>query len=84
MWLHTDTIHFKIICENLSRSFSVYGVRGMFIDTDENYYRSQRSCGKVMFSQASVILFTGGGCLPGESVCRGGGGLVFKARLRES
>ena len=26
-----------------------------------NYYRPQRSCGKVMFSQASVILFTGGG-----------------------
>ena len=24
-------------------------------------YRPQRSCGKVMFSQASVILFTGGG-----------------------
>ena len=25
------------------------------------FYRPQRSCGKVMFSQASVILFTGGG-----------------------
>ena len=25
-----------------------------------NYYRRQRSCGKVMFSQACVILFTGG------------------------
>ena len=25
------------------------------------YYRPQRSCGKVMFSQASVILFTGRG-----------------------
>ena len=24
------------------------------------YYRPQRSCGKVMFSQVSVILFTGG------------------------
>ena len=24
-----------------------------------NFYRPQRSCGKVMFSQASVILFTG-------------------------
>ena len=29
-----------------------------------NFYRPQRSCGKVIFSQASVILFTGGGCLP--------------------
>ena len=28
------------------------------------YYRPQRSCGKVMFSQASVILFTGGACIP--------------------
>ena len=27
-------------------------------------YRSQRSCGKVMFSKASVILFTGGGMYP--------------------
>ena len=26
------------------------------------HYRPQRSCGKVMFSQASVILFTGGVC----------------------
>ena len=26
-----------------------------------NCYRPQRSCGKVMFSQASVILFRGGG-----------------------
>ena len=26
-----------------------------------SFYRSQRSCGKVMFSQASVILFTGAG-----------------------
>ena len=28
-----------------------------------HYYRPQRSCGKVIFSQASVILFTGGGVL---------------------
>ena len=28
------------------------------------YYRPQRSCGKVMFSQASVILFTRGGVYP--------------------
>ena len=27
-------------------------------------YRPQRSCGKVIFSQASVILFTGGGVCP--------------------
>ena len=28
------------------------------------FYRPQRSWGKVMFSQACVILFTVGGCLP--------------------
>ena len=28
---------------------------------ENNFYRPQRSCGKIMFSQASVILFTGGG-----------------------
>ena len=28
------------------------------------YYRPQRSWGKVMFLHLSVILFTGGGCLP--------------------
>ena len=36
-----------------------------------NCYRPQRSCGKVMFSQASVILFTGGG---------GGGPCVLRTR----
>ena len=30
------------------------------------FYRPQCSCGKVMFSQVSVILFTGGG---GVGVC---------------
>ena len=30
------------------------------------YYRPQGSCGKLMFSQASVILSTGG-CLPGQT-----------------
>ena len=30
----------------------------------KHYYRPQRSWGKVMFLQASVILLTGGGCLP--------------------
>ena len=32
--------------------------RGEF-STFSHFYRPQRSCGKVMFSQASVILFTG-------------------------
>ena len=30
------------------------------VGTPTYCYRPQRSCGKVMFSQASVILFTGG------------------------
>ena len=36
------------------------------------YYRPQRSCGKVMFSQASVILFTGGRAWLGGVHGRGG------------
>ena len=35
-------------------------------NSNDGYYSPQRSCGKVMFSQASVILFTGG------DVCVGG------------
>ena len=34
------------------------------VKVDDSYYRPQRSWGKVMFLQASVILLTGGGCLP--------------------
>ena len=33
-----------------------------------SYYRPQRSCAKVMFSQPSVILFTGGG-MRGRGAC---------------
>ena len=39
------------------------------------YYRPQRSCGKVMFSQASVILFTGG-C--GRGACVAGVGNAWQ------
>ena len=46
--------------------------------TSLNFYRPQRSWGKVMFLQASVILLTGGGWsrVPGggRGVCSGGGG----------
>ena len=38
----------------------------MTIVCNRYYYRPQRSCGKVMFSQASVILFTGGWDPPGR------------------
>ena len=42
-----------------------------------NVYRPQRSCSKVMFSQASVILFTGGGVrgggVHGRRACVAGG-----------
>ena len=34
-----------------------------------NFYRPQRSTGKVIFSQASVILSTGGGCCSRGGVC---------------
>ena len=39
--------------------------------TYHHYYRPQRSCGKVTFSQVSVILSTGGVCIP---ACTGQGG----------
>ena len=42
----------------------------IFIPTEHNFYRPQRTWGKVIFSQASVILSRGGG-LPGPRV--GGG-----------
>ena len=34
-----------------------------YVKIKVGYYRPQRSWGKVMFSQACVILFTGGVCL---------------------
>ena len=37
-----------------------------------NHYRPQRSWGKVIFSQASVILFTGGVCMVPEGAWSGG------------
>ena len=46
-----------------------------------NFYRPQRSWGKVMFLHVSVILFTAGGSLsrrglcPVGGLCPGGGGL---------
>ena len=41
-----------------------------------SYYRPQRSWGKVIFSQASVILSTGGGvCVAGGGGVRGRGGM---------
>ena len=36
------------------------------------YYRPQRSCGKVVFSQAPVILFGGGACMEGGMCDMGG------------
>ena len=48
----------------------------------KNFYRPQRSWGKVIFSQASVILLTGvcfllgGGVLPPGGVSAPGGGLA--------
>ena len=42
----------------------------MFVSGTFHLYRPQRSWGKVIFSQASVILFTGGGGIP---ACIAGG-----------
>ena len=40
-----------------------------------HFYRPQRSCGKVMFSQVSVILFTAGG-MCGRGMCMARGACV--------
>ena len=40
-----------------------------------NYYRPQRSCGKVMFSKASAILLTRRGGVRGRRGMRGRGGM---------
>ena len=45
-----------------------------------NCYRPERSCGKVMFSQAFMILF-GGGAWQGGYVCGGGGGACREASM---
>ena len=42
-----------------------------FLARDCYYYRPQRSCGKVIFSQESVILLTGGVPAPRGSGPRG-------------
>ena len=45
-------------------------IAGEDCNLGKHYYSLQRSCGKVMFSQASVILFTWGGMTdtrPGET-----------------
>ena len=53
--------------------------------TPTYYYRPQRSSGKVIFSQASVILFTGGCLVPGAGVCLVlGGGVVSEHALEVS
>ena len=44
------------------------------IHTNSNLYHPQRSCGKVMFSQASVILFMGGGGHARRGMCVAGWG----------
>ena len=46
------------------RTKEVYATVVWLICTTSHFYRPQRSCGKVMFSEASVILFTGGGRHP--------------------
>ena len=49
------------------------GLKNSIIGCVPNFYRPQRSCGKVMFSQACVKNSVhGGGSLSGGGVCPGG------------
>ena len=60
-WYHraTDSVHVFEMFIGTSFLDLAYGFQrsGLLVSLN---YRSQRSCGKVMFSQASVIMFTGG------------------------
>ena len=47
----------RIVCDENPDS---YPNKSCICPPNFNYYRPQCSCGKIMFSQASVILFTGG------------------------
>ena len=55
-------------CENLSSIIKFWAETAQLLKCDYYIYRPQRSWGKVIFSQASMILSTGGGS------SRGGGG----------
>ena len=52
--------------EFISKGF-VQGIEA--VCHDYSYYRPQRSCGKVIFSQAPVILSTGETCVAGGHMC---------------
>ena len=52
---------FEIGYLGITQSVADLGVQGMHASSKSIFYRPQRSCGKVMFSQVSVILFTEGG-----------------------
>ena len=47
------------------------------INTRSHLYRPQRSWGKVIFSQVSVTLSTGGACMVAGSVCVVAGGCTW-------
>ena len=64
-----------IECFNQSEGVQITSVNVPASYNTTYCYRPQRSSGKVIFSQASVILFTGGGCLvQGECLVPGGSG----------
>ena len=52
------------LCATVTASFIRTFKVSVFVSCTFDLYRPQRSWGKVMFSQACVILFTEGGCLP--------------------
>ena len=83
-WIHTvrHRDRQKMGCTELCGVFILQGDRcqnKLPLGSVLIYYRPQQSCGKVMFLNLSVILFTGGGLCPGVSLSGGlsvrGGGL---------
>ena len=65
--LNTHVTHFTVRQHLFFRTISLVRVVSYWNTCGEINYRPQRSWGKVIFSQASVILSTGGGGVPWQA-----------------
>ena len=73
-WSINKKVFFNLVslCVSLNRSKLIDAVSSEYLRVTQYIYRPQRSWGKVMFLQASVILLTGGStsCPPGADTPR--------------
>ena len=59
--VHISSTNFHRVISTQYETTLRISMSSTFHQIDTNFYRPQRSWGKVIFSEASVILFTGGG-----------------------